>query len=56
MNKKSKSKIENDPLSINSEKCSVNLSRIDLYLENFSEKSKKFIGIGMAIFSGILYG
>ncbi len=43
-------------LSINNEKIEIKKSRIDLYLESFSEKSKKYIGISMAIFSGILYG
>ena len=47
---------QNPALSINNEKITIKKSRIDLYLESFSEKSKKLIGISMAIFSGILYG
>ncbi len=44
--------------SINNEKSEnvTEKSKIDLWLESFSETSKKFIGIGMAVFSGILYG
>lgn len=58
MNKKSSDYDDDDyddPLVINSEKI-ITKSRIILWLETFSEKSKKFMGIGLAIFSGILFG
>lgn len=54
MNKKSNEYFD-DPLAINSEKI-ITKSRIDLWLETFSEKSKKIMGIGLAICSGILFG
>ncbi len=57
MNAKSISDVDSNP-SINNEKVEnvMDKSKIDLWLESFSETSKKFIGIGMAVFSGILYG
>ncbi len=57
MNKKSSDVDDDydDPLVINREKI-ITKSRIILWLETFSEKSKKFMGIGLAIFSGILFG
>ena len=57
MNAKSISNVVSNP-SINNEKIEnvTEKSKIDLWLESFSETSKKGIGIAMAVFSGILYG
>ena len=57
MNIKSISTVVSNP-SINNEKVEnvTEKSKIDLWLESFGETSKKFIGIGMDVFSGILYG
>jgi len=59
MNKKANNNDDDDfddPLSINSEKVVNVKSRVDLWLDSFSETSKKLLGVGMSIFSGVLFG
>ena len=55
MNQK-QSRVTDDFLSVNTREAEVKLSRIDLWLNGFSEGTKKIIGISMAVFAGVIFG